>query len=172
MEIRAEITYSAADIQLAVRRFWWRTAGWKMLASVALTLSCLVMLLIAGDRSWLVGALGTVSAMGIAFLVLLYVVRYRHGISRLVAMGSPTALFSASQDSLAISSGAGTAKLNWPAFLAIWKFPEVWLLLVSRNQYITLPVDRVAPEFLDFVQERVLNRQGADTLGRPRRPTC
>jgi hypothetical protein len=160
MEKRAKVTYSAAIIRRAVGHFWWRTVGWKMLVSLALTISSLALLLLAGDRSWLVGALGTVSAVSLAFLVAFYIVRYRHGIERLTAMGDPTAELVASQATLSIRSGVGSADLHWPSIIGIWRFPEVWLLMVSRRQYITLPTGQLAPDFLGFVQERVESSGG------------
>jgi hypothetical protein len=160
MEEYAKVTYSAAIIRRAVRHFWWRTAGWKMLAASALATSSLILLLLAGDRSWLVGASGAISVVSLAFLAAFYVIRYRRGIERLTAMGDPTAELVASQTTFTIRSRAGSADLYWSSIIAIRRFPEVWLLMVSRRQYITLPTGQLAPDFLALMEERVRSSGG------------
>jgi hypothetical protein len=160
MELRAEVTYSVALIKRAVQRFWWRSVGWKMLAALAVSSISLGLLVHAGNRSWLVGALGTLLLICVAFVVLLYLVHYRRGIARLAAMGTPAAELVASQSTLAVKSGAGTADLQWSAIKELWRFPEVWLLLLSPGQFITLPVGQLTPAFLALVQERVESSGG------------
>ena len=108
-----------------------------------------------GDRSWFVGVLATVLAIGISFVVAVYVVHYRNGLDKLKAMGDPEATFTASESSFSVSSGAGSSTLPWSSVIEVWRFSSFWLLLFSKAQFITLPIADITPEAQVFILHHV-----------------
>jgi YcxB-like protein len=96
-----------------------------------------------------------VLALGVAVIVALYVVHYRNALHKLKAMGNPVATLEASDASLQLSSGAGTATLPWSAVTEVWQFKSCWLLLFSKAQFITLPLADMTPQAAAFIVARV-----------------
>jgi hypothetical protein len=152
--------YDKPLIRQAVRALWWRVVGFRFVAATALLAIILVVSLLHGDRSWFVGSLATVLAVGIAFIVALYVVNYRRAIRKLTAMGEPRATLSVSEASLTVTSGAGSATLPWSAVTELWRFESFWLLLFSKAQFATVPLANMTPECADFILARVRDAGG------------
>lgn len=152
---RLTLTYSPPLLRQAVAGFWWRVIGLRFLVALAVVVAALVKLVLDGDRSWLVGVLASAMVMGIAFMAALYVVHHRNALSRLRAMGEPQATLEASAESLSLASGAGTAMLPWSAVAEVWQLRSWWLLLLSRSQFLTLPLADMTPEAAAFIVERV-----------------
>lgn len=152
---RLTLNYSKPLLRQAVLGFWWRLVGWRFIAAMALVAGTLAMLVLRGDRSWVVGALASVLVFSIAVIVALYVVHYRNALHKFKAMGHPQATFEATETHLWVSSGAGTATLPWTAVTEIWQFKSCWLLLFSKAQFITLPLADMKPEAAAFIVARV-----------------
>lgn len=140
------LNYSPTLIRKAVFRFWWRVTGWRFIAVLFLVAASFLSLLLKGERSWAVGALGVVLAFGLIFISALYVIHVKHAIRKFNAMGTPSAELSFSKESFTLTSGLGTTTLQWSAVSELWQFPDVWLMLFSRAQFITLPLDSISQE--------------------------
>ncbi|MEO7875163.1 MAG: YcxB family protein [Dokdonella sp.] len=147
--------YNKPLVLQAVRGFWWRVVGWRFLGALALVAVGLIVSLCNGDTSWVVGVLGSVLVFAIAFVVALYVVHYRNALYKLNALGSKPATLEASETSLSLSSAAGTATLPWAAVSDVWQFKTCWLLVLSKSQFVTLPLASLPPELAQFVLARV-----------------
>lgn len=152
---RVILTYSKPILREAVRGFWWRVVGFRFLTVLVLSAAAFIMLVLRGDTSWLVGVSASVLVLGFTFTVALYIVHYRNVLHKLKAMGNPQATLDASEASLSLSSGAGTATLPWSAITEVWKFKSCWLLMLSKSQFITLPLAGVTPEVATFILSRV-----------------
>jgi hypothetical protein len=70
-------------------------------------------------------------------------------------MGSPQATFSAADASFTVSSGAGTSTIPWSSVTEVMKLERCWLLLFSKAQFITVPLEGVSKEMRAFVLERI-----------------
>jgi hypothetical protein len=149
------LCYSEQLVRAAVKAFWFKSTGWSYFAALAVVMGALVYLLAIGSRSWVVGALGMVVAMGVAMAVVLYIVHYRGALLRLRRMRTPQAVLHAGHDSFKLVSDVGTSELSWRAVREIWRFPEFWLLFISRAQFITLPIAALEWETQQFILERV-----------------
>lgn len=166
---RAILTYNEALIRHAVRCFWWRVVGLRFFVALALVAASLIMRIRSGDSSWLVGVLASVLVLGIAFMAALYIVHYRNALDRLKAMGKPQATLDASEISLSLSSGAGTATLPWSAVTEVWQFRSCWLLLLSKSAFLTLPLADLTPEVAAFILTRT-QASGGKVSGRVTQP--
>ncbi|MEC5211701.1 hypothetical protein RCH06_000231 [Polaromonas sp. CG_9.5] len=152
---RTILNYNKPLLHQAVLGFWWRVVGFRFLVALALVATGLTVSIRGGDTSWFVGVLGSVLVLGICFAVGLYVVHYRNAMHKLRAMGSPQATLEASENSLSLSSSAGTASLPWSAVTEVWQFKTCWLLVLSKSQFVTLPLASLPPEFAAFLLARV-----------------
>lgn len=151
----AVLFYDRPLIRQAVRGFWWRVVGLRFLVTLAVMVAYLIMRIRDGDTSWVVGALASMIALGIAFMAALYVVHYRNALHKLEAMGNAQATLDASETSLSLSSAAGTATLPWSAVMEVWRFKSCWLLLFSKSQFVTLPLANLSADAAAFILDRI-----------------
>lgn len=86
---RTTLHYNKPLLRQAVRGFWWRVVGFRLLIAFAVVAFGLVDLIHEGDTSWFTGVLGSVFVFGICFLIALYAVHYRNAVQKLRAMGVP-----------------------------------------------------------------------------------
>jgi len=77
MTHKATLHFTESLIREAVLCFWKRTVGWAFPIVMALCAIGLVLLVLSGDRSWVVGVLAAVLAFAIAMSVAIYVVHLR-----------------------------------------------------------------------------------------------
>ncbi len=154
------LKYSDTIVRQAVLGFWWRVVGFRFLIALGMVAIGLVGLLRTGDRSWIVGVLASALALGIAFIVALYVIHYSHSMQKFRALGKGQALLKVSTTELTLSSGAGSATLPWSAVAELWQFKTCWLLLFSKAQFVTLPLVDMNAEVQTFIVDRVRNSGG------------
>jgi hypothetical protein len=155
MNYETTLTYSEPLIRQAVFAFWRRSVGVGFLVALLLIALGFAFYLARGEASWVVGVLGTVFAVGVLFALALYFVHYRNSLAKFRDMGSPNATFSANDSSFTISSGAGTATLQWSVVKELWQTPTAWLLLYSKAHFSTLPVACLSPDMQAFILQRV-----------------
>ena len=156
----AALTFSDSIVTKATFAFWRRTVGLGFplaLAVMAVYVACLAL---NGERSWEVGVLGTVVAIGLVFLVALYVVHYRNGRQKLRDTGRPLAEIATDDEGFTVSSDIGSSTLKWSAVQTVWCFEGFWLVLFSKAHFMTLPLGDVAPEMQAYVLERVVASGG------------
>jgi hypothetical protein len=152
-----EVRYTEALARDAVRAFYWRTLsrayGWLFVLVIPATL--VVSLLLEGDRSWLVGALGALLLSLLAYLVAVYRAHYRNTVGAFRRLATPLGRFVFSDSGVSIASDAGTATLPWTAIERVWAFPEFWLFLMSSSSFFTFPIDGVGEDVLAFIRGKV-----------------
>ncbi|WP_267226605.1 YcxB family protein [Dyella silvae] len=153
--IRAVLNFNPPLLRQAVRGFWWRVTGLRFFIALAAVAIGLVVSIHEGDTFWVTGVLSSVLVAGILFSVALYVVHHRNTFQKLRDMGSPQATLEASDNTLSLSSGAGSASIPWAAVVEIWQLKDCWLLLLSKSQFFTLPLADVTPELKAFILAKV-----------------
>lgn len=155
IEYQAKLQYDSALLREALFGFWWRTVTGRLL--VAIVISCLgfVYFWVNGDRSWLIGAFGSVLLLGVGMIVAVYFVHFANMKRKLKDMGTPEATFTASESSFSVASGAGSSTIPWSTVTDVWKFKRCWLLLFSKAQFITVPLASVPEEMRAFILQRV-----------------
>ena len=154
------LTYNESIIRQAVIGFWWRVIGLRFLIALGLVAIGLGALLSKGDDSWIVGVLASALALGVTFVVALYVIHFRNSMQKFRTLGNAQAVLEASPTQLSLSSAAGTATLPWSAVAEVWQLTSCWLLLFSKAQFVTLPLIDMNPEVRAFILERVQNSKG------------
>ncbi len=148
---QVKLHYSEALIRLAVKSFWWRTTGWPYVLAISLLLFSFCSALRSGDRSWWVGVFGTMLALGVVFGIALYCIHYRGSLTRFRRMRLPEATFELGDERFRISSDVGTSELAWSTITEVWRYPDFWLLFLSRAQFITLPSADLDTNVREFI---------------------
>jgi hypothetical protein len=154
MAFQATLIYSERLAKQAVLQFWWRTTGIGFFIALAIAASGFAMQIARGDSSWTVGVLGSALAIGLCIPALFFVIHYRFALSKLKAMGKPEATLTVTDDSISFASGAGSATLPWSAISHVIQSQDFWLLMYSKSQFSTLPLENLSPEFRSFILER------------------
>jgi YcxB-like protein len=155
MQYRTTLRYTDHLVAQAVRFYWRRTVGIGLLFALALISVFLAWRLIDGDRSWVVGLVGAVVLLGVLMPVVVYVTHYRNSMGKFREMANPTAELVASEDAITISSDRGSSTLRWDLVREVWRSESVWLLLLSKAQFVTLPRADLPAPLQDFILDRV-----------------
>ncbi|MGH9684538.1 MAG: YcxB family protein [Candidatus Acidiferrales bacterium] len=153
--------YTETLVRSAVKAFWLRVTGWRFFTALTLLLVILVYDLVVGDRSWMVGVLGSVFALGLIFVAALYFVHYHASFRRFRRMRVPEGTLELGDRSFRIASDVGASDILWSTISGVWRFPDFWLLFLSRSQFITLPLADLDSDAREFILERVKS-QGAE----------
>jgi len=160
MLFETTLIYSKPILHQALFSFWWRTVGFWFLLALGLMTIVFVFLVAQGDMSWRVGALGVVIFFGYVIPAGFYIIHYRNLMEKLSALGSPRAIFRVDESSFTFESEPGVSTLQWAAVKELWKFKNVWLLLFSRSNYSTLPLDCMSSEMQSFIVLRIQENGG------------
>ena len=155
MQNRATLNYTERLVEKAVRLFWLRTVGYGELVAVVVMTTVLAWRLMEGDRSWFVGVLATLVFLSIAIPLAIYFGHYRNSLGKFREMKQPIAEFVVDEDALTLSSDLGATTLKWGAVTEVWRFESLWLLLFSKSQFVTIPLDGLPESMREFVLERV-----------------
>lgn len=154
------LRYTEWLLRKAVRAFWWRTVDWTYVAAFVLVLCTFSHLVWTGDRSWLVGILGSVLGLAVVFAVALYVVHYRNTLGRFRRLRTPEATLELGEERFRLSSDVGTSEMAWSAVTEVWTFPEFLIVFFSKAQFVTLPTSDLGPHARDFILDKATARKG------------
>ena len=140
-----KLRYSEPLLREAVRCFVLRVVirqlGGVFLVLVALVIACVAFLISRHDRSWTVGFLiATVLFIGV-FIASVFVAHLRNTIGRFRQMRTPEATLGYDEQQISLTSELGSATMPWSVITEVWRYPRFWLLLFSRSQFVTLPLD-------------------------------
>jgi hypothetical protein len=161
MEREVTVKYSPELIKFAVWQFWVRSIGPRGFISFVVVLLAFVYFLIAGDRSWILGFLGSVVGLCIVFGVLSYNIYLRRSMEKFKRMDTPTAKFRFTDDRIGIESDIGWTELSWKMIEKVWKYPKVWLVFIAKQGYVTLPTADIDDELQQFITRKVQESGGA-----------
>ncbi len=114
---QVDVRYSETLARQAVRAFYWRTLrerfGWSGILAFIVSLAALVFLVLGGDRSWIVGAVGACLLFVVLAFVAGYIAHHRNTVGRLRRMTNPQARLVFGDRDVSISSDLGSATLLW-----------------------------------------------------------
>jgi len=154
-----QLHYSKDLVLRTVRTFWLRTTGWRFLVSLSIAAFCGIYLGVIGDRSWFFGAMSSAIVLVILFGTFVYLMHRHRALSKLRSLESGGAQFECDDANFRLVSSLGSSEMKWSAIKAIWRYPDFWLLFLSRGQYFTLPTADFSPEAREEIL-RCLQAQG------------
>lgn len=149
------LKYDPSLIREAATCFWRHTIDLKFAGAFLIVSLSLAIMLLQGDRSWVVGVLACVLVMGTGLSAAVFFVHYRTAMQKYRGLDSGQAVLTVSDSTLSLTSALGTATLPWSAVIEVQRSDRVWLLLFSTAQFSTLPVASVPPDLQSYILERV-----------------
>lgn len=158
------LRFSPALVRSAVCRFWWRRVGPMYLLALATVALGVTYRAWEGDRSWLMGVLGAVLCVGIVIPAALFWTHYRQAFAKLRGMKTPEARLAVGDVGLTIASDLGRSEIPWSTVTALWRFPDLWLLVFAESQFITIPLESVPLDVRDRIRASV-EKAGGRVLG-------
>lgn len=163
--IETRLRYSEPLLREAVRAFFFRAVlrqlGIPFFVVTAMLIAILVFLISQHDRGWMVGFLIAFVMLTGVFLTAVYVAHFRNTIGKFHQMRTPEATFSFDEQQFTLASDLGSATMPWSAITEVWRHPRFWLLLFSRSQFVTLPLD-----CLDDQAQAFITRKTTETSSR------
>jgi hypothetical protein len=151
--------YSEEIGRAAVQRFLlrrlWELLDFKFCAALLILIAYLGWLLWTGNRSWWVGLVAALIVLFPAVLLGAYAAHWRNTVGRIRQMQAPMARFTLSETDIAVASELGSATIPWSLVVEIWEYPELWLLLLSKSYFVTLPTEGVPVAALEFLRAKV-----------------
>jgi hypothetical protein len=148
-----QLNYTEPLVRSALNRFWRRAVGWKYFVAVILLALITGSAIERGDRSWYVGVLGTVTVLAVLVSVAGYFAHYRRAMGAFRRLTSGAARFEPTETGFRLESALGYSELSWGAVTQIWRYPDMWLFVFSRNLFSTLPLAAIDAE----TQSRILS---------------
>jgi len=121
-------------------------------------LALFVFLLWRGDRSWLVGLLGTVVLFSCVFMAAMYSIHMKNSTARLDATGNSTATMELSEDTLRLQSQAGASELPYDSVSDVWFREDYWILFLGTNQFFTIPTKNLDADTSRFLRSKLESR--------------
>jgi len=151
------LRYSEPLLRQAVRAFVIRSIlrfGVKFFLACGVVGVCAGFLISHGDRSWVVGALAATLVFVGVIISLVYLAHYRYTVGSFREMRVPEATLSCDEEQFTIASELGSATLPWSSIAEIWRYPDFWLILFSRSQFTTLPLDCLDAEMQGLITRK------------------
>jgi len=151
-----KLKYSEALIREGILRYWKKQIGVIFPLITVLLSVYLVYLLVTGNRSWLVGVLGTVIFLAIVTMAASYFVHMGRSLKRLRRMKSPEAFLELGEDKFKVTSDVGSSEIQWSLVQKLWRFENIWLLFFSGGEFMSIPVAELPDEAKSFIEVRLV----------------
>ena len=152
-----EFTYELSDelLRRSTKRYARHVFGRRVPVTVALMLVLLVPLCAFDDGDFLcgvfVGALLLLAVLvGIALLT-----RDRKTLQFARKLETRSARCTIRDESITLENALATSMLKWPLFDKVVRGPDVWLFLMSRQQYFALPAEKLTAEARALIERKV-----------------
>lgn len=132
-----------------------RGHGLRFFVVFALLAAVTVYSISHGERSWVIGVIGSLIDFVGMFFAIIDVAHFRNTVGRFRQMRVPEATLSCSEDQFTLPSELGSATLPWSSVTEVWRHPHFWLILFSRSQFSTLPLDFLNDQTRAFIHARL-----------------
>jgi hypothetical protein len=155
MSFSATIKYDRLLVRRALNRFMVKRLGKTFIAVLILVVGALSYWYLTGEWTWLLTFVAVAVAVIIAFLSWVYYARLRAAEGFFEKANDPTVTIRFTTEGVRTDSDLGTSDLKWLVFEEILKFPDIWLLVYAKSGYMTLPLDRLTPECMRFIEQQI-----------------
>jgi len=157
--MQREITYELSDalVKTAARCFVWRSAG-PMLARYGVPAAGLVILATAPDMDgWRLAAAALV-IIAVPFGIIAACFRYYRRAPQLCGkLTDRRIIVRFDPDTITFETAQGSSAVQWIRIKALWRFPEVLLLLTGGQPptYSILPTGPLNSELRRFIEDKI-----------------
>jgi|GEM_PF-5943351 len=140
------LNYTPRLVRAAALAYVRRGLGAGSLWAVAALLAAGAFLTVSDPGGVMSGVFYGAVAVLLAAVAGLYLVHCRRGLARLARMRHPQAVLELGEDGIRVTTQTSTFSTAWSSIEALWRFREVWLLVLGAGQFMTLPVADLSAE--------------------------
>jgi hypothetical protein len=133
--------------------------GKTLFAVLILVAFTLLYWYLAGSWTWLHTFIAVAIAFIAAFVSYVYYIRLNAAEGFFDKANDPTVTFWFNAEGVRTESDLGSSDLKWSVFEEILKFRDVWLLVYAKSGYMTLPLDQLTPECIQFIDQQIENNR-------------
>lgn len=151
-----KLKYSETLIREGILAYWRKQIGILFPLVTVLLTAYLAYLLATGNRSWLVGVLGTVIFLAFITMAASYVVHMGRSLKRLRRMKRPEAVLELGEERFKVTSDIGSSEIQWSLVRKLWRFENIWLLFFSGSEFMSIPVAELPAEARSFIEARLV----------------
>ena len=138
-----------------VRRALFRENAALTLAPLALIVFSCMMLFLSGEQELGVELFLALFAILAIFVASGWRMHLRMMRKKVEAMKGRWPMARLRDDGLVIDGPGPASLLEWPQIKAIWPIEGAWLLILTTNHFVTLPLAGAPQEALDFLRSHV-----------------
>ncbi|MEO8042186.1 MAG: YcxB family protein [Acidobacteriota bacterium] len=110
---------------------------------------------VVGSWDWILTFIAATIAVIITFFSWIYFARLRSAEGFFDKADDPTVTIRFNADGVQTESDVGSSNIKWIVFEELLKFPDVWLLVYAKRGYMTLPVEKLTPECMEFIDHQL-----------------
>lgn len=159
---RHEFTYEFTDsfARQASRRWLIHHFHWRARIALATYLLLLVLMCRMDGPGYLCGIFAGAGGLLVILVMLAYFVRVRGRTRLFQRLPTRTVRCALSESTLLLENALGSSSLTWDLFDKVVRAPDVWLFIMSRYVFVSLPADQLRGEVGRFIEERVVAAGG------------
>lgn len=148
-------TYTPTLLRRAAWNFSLRYFGWGGLIAEAVALILFTYFYSTDSGSSFTVMFGFLFFFGLATFVFGYLAIVRRSMEQYRKMRSPQVTFRFSDETIYTKSDLGVSEMPWGTIDKLWKSSHVWLLMVTKVNYITLPADALDEELKQLISTKL-----------------
>lgn len=151
-----KLKYSEALIREGILAYWRKQIGITFPLVAMLLGAYFGYLVVAGNRSWWVGVLGTVVVLAFATMAASYFVHLGRSLKRLRRMKSPEAVLELGEERFKVTSDIGSSEIQWSLVRKLWRFENIWILFFSGDEFMLIPAAELPLEVRSFIEAKLV----------------
>ena len=155
MKYEANVKYSERLVKQAVFAYWKKSVGYALPAVIIFMALLAGYLIYAGNYSWLTGLVLSSVGIGAICIFALFVVHYLNSMKKLKEMAIPEAILTAETKSFTVTTSKASSTIQWSIIQEVWCYEGFWLLLFSKAQFMTIPLENIPEEMKSFLINKV-----------------
>ena len=160
MNCEVSVRYTPEIIRRAAREYWTRQFKLRDLIVLGSLIVASIYLWARGDRSWLLGFLVACAFLFSGVAIASYFIYLRRSMEKFKRMAEPVGKFRFTEERIGIESDIGFTELSWKMIDQLWTSPEVWLILIAKQGYVTLPIEDLDEDLKRFMVRKVAENGG------------
>jgi hypothetical protein len=158
--LEAQLVFTEPLLRRVAWRYRWRRWGIRYLIALGVAAAALVQVTAIDYNPYLIGALGALALLAVMIAIGASIALRRQLLRNFRKHGGAPTPFRADSSGFTILSPVTTQTFAWSLVTAVWRFPDFWLLMFGRNNFITLPLASLSAELQTFVVDRVVAAGG------------
>ena len=143
---------------------------WLWLATIGLLLTSAVLGWASGRRFGAGAAVAGLTFL-LAFVATIWRAHFVNTVGRFRSMDPPSARVVFGDHNLTVASNLGISTVPWSSFKELWDLDDAWLLFLTPNQFMSLPMAGLPETVRNHIRARVtpkrLQRHGLAVMANP-----